>query len=160
MSNLSTSPRGKQFIVQREGLKLKPYLCSAGHPTIGIGHLIRKHENFSAGITVQRAYEIFDADLKIPELFINAVLSPSKINGAPLNQNEFDAIVSFCINFGVGALDESTLLKKLQAGDRAGAANEFPKWKYERRNGVMIANAGLLKRRNLERILFLEPVND
>lgn len=158
MTNLNTSPLGKKFIEQREGLKLQQYLCTAGHPTIGIGHLVRKYENFCAGITAQKAYELFDADLKIPELFINAVLSPSKINGEPLNQNEFDALVSFCFNLGCGALDGSTLLKKLQAGDRAGAANEFLKWQYEHKNGNLVANAGLFKRRQLERLLFLEPV--
>lgn len=157
MTNLTTSQLGKKFIEQREGLKLKPYLCSANHLTIGVGHLIKRYENFSAGIAVQKAYELFDADLKIPELFINAVLSPSKINGKPLNQNEFDALVSFCFNLGCGALDGSTLLKKLQAGDRAGAANEFLKWQYEHKNGNLVASEGLFKRRQLERALFLEP---
>jgi len=160
MSNLKTSPLGKKFIQQREGLRLKPYLCTAGYPTIGIGHRIKKNENFGAAITLQKAYELFDADLAIPELFINAVLSPNKIKGKQLNQNEFDALISFCINLGCGALDGSTLLKKLQAGDRAGAANEFLKWKYEHIDGKAVENAGLLKRRQLERFLFLEPCHE
>lgn len=71
-----------------------------------------------------------------------------------LNQNEFDSLVSFSYNVGSGALGKSTLLKKLNAGDRRGAANEFKRWKYA--GGKVWP--GLVDRRAREATLFLTPV--
>ena len=69
----------------------------------------------------------------------------------PVTQNQFDALVSFTYNLGAGNLRSSTLLKKLNAGDYAGAADEFPKW--NKAGGKELA--GLTRRRNAERDLFL-----
>ncbi len=71
-----------------------------------------------------------------------------------LNQNEFDALVSFAYNVGAGGLGGSTLLKKLNNGDRRGAANEFKRWKYA---GGKV-RPGLVDRRAREATLFLTPV--
>ena len=68
-----------------------------------------------------------------------------------LNQNQFDALVSFTYNLGAGALGSSTLLGKLNRGDFEGAADEFPKWN---KAGGKVLN-GLVKRRAAERSLFL-----
>jgi lysozyme len=72
----------------------------------------------------------------------------------PLNDNEFGALTSFTFNLGIGNLKSSTLLKKLNAGDRAGAADEFGKWV----NAGGKPLPGLVKRRAAERALFLTPV--
>ena len=72
----------------------------------------------------------------------------------PLNQNQFDALVSFTYNVGVGALKQSTALRKLNAGDYAGAADALTMWtKFK---GKVLA--GLVRRRKEERALFLTPV--
>ena len=68
-----------------------------------------------------------------------------------VNQNQFDALVDFAYNLGVNALAGSTLLKKLNAGDFAGAADEFPKW--NKAGGKVLK--GLVRRRAAERSLFL-----
>lgn len=72
-----------------------------------------------------------------------------------LNQNEFDALVSFTYNVGAGALASSTLLKKLNAGDRKGAAREFRRW--NKAGGVVYR--GLVDRRAREATLFLTPAD-
>lgn len=72
----------------------------------------------------------------------------------PLNDNEFAALVSWTFNLGAGALAGSTLLRKLNAGDRAGAAAEFARW--NKAGGKVLP--GLVRRRAAEAALFLEPV--
>jgi lysozyme len=68
-----------------------------------------------------------------------------------INQNQFDALVDFSFNLGLGNLGSSTLLKKLNAGDIKGAAEEFLRW--DKAGGKVLA--GLTKRRKAERDLFL-----
>lgn len=70
-----------------------------------------------------------------------------------INQNQFDALVSFAYNLGLGALHGSTLLRLVNSGDIAGAANEFPKWNHA--GGVV--SSGLTHRRLAEQKLFLTP---
>uniref|UniRef100_UPI000225FC22 lysozyme n=1 Tax=Paracoccus sp. TRP TaxID=412597 RepID=UPI000225FC22 len=72
----------------------------------------------------------------------------------PLNENQFGALVSFTYNLGAGNLTSSTLLRKLNAGDYAGAAAEFPTWN---KAGGKVLN-GLVRRRAAERALFEKPV--
>jgi lysozyme len=73
-----------------------------------------------------------------------------KLVKVPLEQREFDALVSFAFNCGSGNLAKSTLLKKINAGDKDGAASEFLKW--DRAGGKVLR--GLTRRRNAERALF------
>jgi len=75
----------------------------------------------------------------------------TRLVNVAINQNQFDALVDFAYNLGVKALEGSTLLKKLNAGDYAGAATEFPKWN---KAGGKVLN-GLTRRREAERALFL-----
>jgi lysozyme len=72
---------------------------------------------------------------------------------AILNQNQFDALVAFAFNVGVGAEGSSTLVKLLNSGDYAGAAAQFPRW--NKVNGV--PSEGLTRRRAAEQALFLSP---
>jgi hypothetical protein len=73
-----------------------------------------------------------------------------------INQNQFDALVCFAYNVGLGALHGSTLLKKVNTGDFDGAADEFLKWNHA--GGVVVP--GLTRRRQAERSLFLQPILD
>lgn len=73
----------------------------------------------------------------------------------PVNNHQFGGLLVFAFNAGLGALGQSTLLRKLNAGDVAGAAEEFLRWDKARVNGVLKPLAGLTRRRRAERALFL-----
>ena len=97
-------------------------------------------------ITKAQALDYLKQDLSV---FEKAVTNYVKV---PLNQNQFDALVSFSFNCGDGALKTSTLLQKLNSSDYNGAANEFLKW--NKSNGKVLN--GLVKRREEEKELFLK----
>lgn len=141
------SDEGIEFIIEREGEKLTAYLDSVGVWTIGVGHT--KGVKRGQRITSAESRELFEADIAEFEEAVNDLVK------IPLTQNEFDALVSFTFNLGKGALKKSTLLKKLNKGDKESAANEFLKWNKGRINGKLIAIKGLTIRRTLERKLFL-----
>lgn len=147
---MKTSDRGVALIKAHEGLRLTAYTDPVGVWTIGYGHTT------AAGPPkVERGMKITDAgadailrqDLAKFEGYVSSAVK------VPLNQNEFDALVSFTFNLGPGNLRSSTLLKKLNAGDRAGAADEFLKW--TKAGGKTLP--GLVKRREAERALFRAP---
>lgn len=141
--NISNS--GLDFIKDYEGLRLKAYkvLDSEKHYTIGYGHY-GSDVRFGQTITKAKADELFKKDVK---RFENAVNRLVKVD---INQNQFDALVSFAYNVGEGALQDSTLLSKLNRGDFKGASAEFPRW--NKSGGKVLA--GLTKRRAKERALF------
>ena len=142
---MKTSPKGISLIKEFEGLSLDAYLCSAGVLTIGYGHTggVQKGDR----ITEKKAEELLQDDLK---KFENGVLRLVRV---PLNQNQFDALVSFAFNLGVGNLGKSTLLRKLNDRDFKGAAAEFVRW--NKAGGRELA--GLTRRRNAEAELFSTP---
>ena len=142
---MKTSPKGISLIKEFEGLSLDAYLCSAGVLTIGYGHTggVQKGDR----ITAKKAEELLQDDLK---KFENGVLRLVRV---PLNQNQFDALVAFAFNLGVGNLGKSTLLRKLNDRDFRGAAAEFVKW--NKAGGKELA--GLTRRRIAEAELFSTP---
>ena len=137
-----------------EGLRLKAYPDpgTGGDPwTIGYGHTaLAGPPVVKRGMTVtaEQAEAILRADV---EKFAVGV---SKLIKVALNENQFGALVSFAFNVGLGNFAKSTLLKKLNAGDYAGAADQFPKW--TKAAGKVLP--GLVKRRAAERALFLKKV--
>lgn len=136
-----------------EGLSLKPYLCPANVPTIGYGTTVypdgRKVSVKDPPITEAQADEFLRHDA---EKFCSDV---ERLVTVSINDNQFGALVSFCYNLGAAALQNSSLLKKLNSGRHAEAAEEFLKWVYAA--GQVLP--GLVKRRQAERALFLHPVN-
>lgn len=145
---MTTSQAGRKAIKQREGEVLTAYLDSVGILTIGVGH------TSAAGapvvtkgmkITAAESDEILSRDLKT---FEKGVRDAVKV---PLSQNEFDALVSLAFNIGVGAFSKSTLVKKLNAGDKIGAADQFLVW--NKAGGKALK--GLTTRRQSERDQFL-----
>lgn len=142
---MKTSPKGISLIKEFEGLSLDAYMCSAGVLTIGYGHTggVQKGDR----ITEKKAEELLQDDLK---KFENGVLRLVRV---PLNQNQFDALVSFAFNLGVGNLGKSTLLRKLNDRDFKGAAAEFVRW--NKAGGRELD--GLTRRRNAEAELFSTP---
>lgn len=144
MALLRTSQNGVDLIKHFEGCRLKAYKCSAGVWTIGYGHT-GPDVSPSLAITEQQAEQLLEQDL---EVFERAV---SKLISVPLSQYEFDALVSFAFNVGARALDTSTLRRLLNAGDHAGAADQFLRW--DKVDGKPLE--GLTRRRMAERAMFL-----
>lgn len=144
-----TSAAGKKEIEQSEGKKLKAYDDGGGVWTIAIGTTVYPDgTKVKKGdvITDAQAYQYFENDLKRFEASVNNLVK------VPITQNQFDALVSFTYNLGAANLKGSTLLKKLNAGDYAGASAEFPKWSNAKNNPK--AKAGLVARRKREQALF------
>ena len=147
--NLSDS--GAKAIAAHEGMVLEPYNDPAGYATIGIGHLIAKRRVNDADraqwgrLTEAQAFDLFRSDAR---RFIDAVAAAVTV---PITQNQFDALVSFAFNVGEGAFRQSTLLRKLNAGDYQGAAAEFAKW--NKAGGKVLK--GLVRRRKEEAELFM-----
>lgn len=145
------SAKGAQFVGRFEGFVNHPYNDPAGYATIGFGHLIGKRRVTPADrahwgtITLKRGYALLQQDAEVAAA---AVREHVRVT---LKQSEFDALVSFVYNVGVGAFLGSTLLRALNAGHRAKAADELLKW--DRAGGREMP--GLHKRRVAERHLFL-----
>lgn len=141
---MQISEKGLDLIRGSEGLSLKAYVCPAGILTIGYGHTgpdVTAHLT----ITQDQANQLLRQDVARFESSVNEFVPLS------MTQGMFDALVSFAYNLGAGALKSSTLLKKLIAGDKAGAADEFLRW--NKANGQVLK--GLTVRRESERKLFL-----
>jgi lysozyme len=140
---MKTSQAGVQLIKGFEGVRLNAYDDGVGVMTIGVGH-IRGVQGGDV-ITEDQADDYLREDLSTAEGAVNRLVK------VPINQAQFDALASFTFNLGAGALASSTLLKRLNAGDYDGAADEFLRW--NRAGGRIMA--GLTKRRISERMLFL-----
>lgn len=140
---MKTSQRGIDLIRQFEGERLSAYLCPAGIPTIGVGHT-GPDVHMGTRITAAQSEALLKQDLAKFETGVEKLVTH------PITQDQFDALVSFSFNLGLGALKGSTLLKKLNAGDFQGASNEFSKWV----NAGGQRLAGLVRRRAAEQMLF------
>lgn len=120
---MRTSHRGLLAIEAREGVRLKAYRDSKNLPTIGVGHLIVPGDGFSMSsrITQEQCDELFAKDVRKYEDAVNSL-------NVSLSQNQFDSLVSFSLNIGIGGLKGSTVAKRLKAGDYPGAATAMMKW--------------------------------
>ncbi len=134
---------GVNLIKSFEGLRLKAYQDAVGVWTIGYG--TTRGVKPGQEISEAQAEALLKTDLNRFERAVNQAVR------VPINDNQFAALVSFSYNVGAGALRSSTLLKKLNRRDFYGAANELPRW--NRAGGRVLA--GLTRRRNAERALFL-----
>jgi lysozyme len=147
---MKISENGLSLIKQLEGLSLKPYLDKVNIPTIGFGSTYyedgTKVKLKDKPITEERATELL-------EFIANKTFSENinKVVKVPLNQNQFDALVSFAYNIGNKNFNWSTLLKKLNQSDYEGASLEFGRWNQA--SGKILS--GLVLRRQKERELFL-----
>lgn len=116
------SAKGAEFIKQFEGLRLTAYNDGTGVMTIGYGHT----GNVTPGETITQAQadSYFSGDVKWAVDTVNASVK------VELQQNQFDALVSFTYNVGEGAFKSSTLLKKLNSGDYKSVPSELNRWIY------------------------------
>ena len=137
------------IIKKFEGLSLKPYLDVVNVPTIGYGST---HYENGIAVTLKDPSIIKDRAISLMiNTLANYVSAVNRMVHVPLNQNQFDALIDFAYNAGIGALQTSTLLRLLNAHDYNGASMEFGKWVHA--DGKVFQ--GLVTRRELERKLFL-----
>lgn len=144
--NMRLSRKGQKFVQSFEGYFPKAYLDPIGVLTIGWGHTNHHEPKFSAGEVWSRekCEEVFRKDMR---LFEDEVKRQVKV---PLTQGQFDALVSFTYNCGGGNLSKSSLLRKLNAGDYEGAAQQFQYW--NKAGGRVLP--GLTRRRAAEALMF------
>ena len=139
---MKTSPKGITLIKEFEGLRLKAYKCPGGVWTIGYGHTAGVKPGIV--ITKTQAEEYLKADLIAYERYLNGL-------GLALNQNQFDALVSFIYNVGTGNFSSSTLLRKVRANPQDNSImDEFLRWVYSK--GRVLP--GLQRRRLAEMKLY------
>jgi len=143
------SQKGLELIKQFEGLSLTPYVCSGGINTIGYGNTYytngKKVTLQDQPITKQQAEELLKHSLSTYEKAVDSFCRDD------ISQSQFDALVSFAYNLGTGALQKSTLIKKVNANPKdVTIADEFLKW--NKAAGRVLA--GLTKRRQAEANLY------
>ena len=144
---MKTSDKGIELIKKHEALRLTAYLCPANVPTIGYGHT--QGVKIGMIITEKQADDFLREDLQTAENAVNR----ENLN---INQNQFDALVSFVFNVGTGNFRKSTLLKKLKANPNDNSIiSEFAKWKYAKGRELK----GLVKRRKQERDLYFKIID-
>lgn len=115
---------GLNLIKRFEGFSPTIYICPAGYPTVGYGHVVLAHEQnqFAAGITQAEATELLRKDVRIAERAVLRLIS------VPLTDGQFEALVSFTFNLGAGALQRSTLRRKVNRGEHESVSAELMKW--------------------------------
>lgn len=136
---------GLDLIKRFEGFSRTVYFCPAGYPTIGYGHVVKDNEDFSAGIDEAQAEELLRQDAQIAE---RAVL---RLINVPLTDGRFDALVSFTYNLGGGALQRSTLRRKINCEEHAEVPEQFVRWVWA--GGRKLK--GLVRRREAESRLYV-----
>jgi len=139
---MQISQKGVELIMHFEGCRLEAYLCPAGVWTIGYGHTRGVKEGDTIDQEGAEAFLIEDL-----EEFEDHV---QRLVEVDLNQDQFDALVSWTFNLGYGNLAESTLLARLNDGLYEEVPEQIKRW--TRAGGVILP--GLVKRRNAEAALF------
>jgi lysozyme len=159
---MKVSDKATAMICHHEGVRYRPYKCPAKLWTVGVGHVLYP-EQAKLKIEDRDAFLLrSEHDRKWSQEEVNGLLrhdldrferGVERFCPVALTQGEFDALVSFSFNVGLGTLQRSTLRQKLLRGDKAGAAEEL--MKYCMAGGKVLK--GLLTRRNDEKALFLTP---
>lgn len=135
---------GVALVREFEGCRLDAYRCPAGIPTIGYGAT-------GPDIRMGMKWTQEEADERLAEDLARFAEGVERLVLVDLTDNQFAALVSFAYNVGLGALAGSTLLRKLNADDFQGAADQFARW--NKGGGRVLP--GLVRRRAAERDLFL-----
>ena len=145
---MQTSDKGIALIKEFESCKLTAYQDSVGVWTIGYGWTQPVDgKPIRAGMTIKQE----TAERLLKTGLVSYESDVSRLVKVALTQGQFDALVSFTYNLGARSLSTSTLLRKLNASDYSGAADEFLRWN---KAGGKVLN-GLTRRREAERALFM-----
>jgi len=157
---MNVSPKTIEMIKHHEGVRFKPYQCPAKLWTIGVGHVLYPNQG-KMPIDQRGGFQLAQEDNRsFSKDEVNAILRADLARfekgvatycPVPLTQGQFDALVSFSFNVGLGTLQRSTMRQKVLRGDMEGAAEEL--LKYCMAGGKVLR--GLQNRRIDERALFL-----
>ena len=148
------------MIRHHEGVRFKPYRCPARLWTVGVGHVLYpeqgrlpldQRDSFQLKAEDSRVFSTEEVDAILRHDLSRFESGISKLCPVALTQGQFDALVSFGFNLGLGGVQRSTLRQKVLRGEMEEAAEEF--LKFTRGGGKILP--GLVKRRNDERALFL-----
>ena len=146
---MNVSKAAIALIKHHEGVRSRPYRCPAHLWTVGVGHLIGDGkllpDSYNRTFSQEEIDGILKSDLRRFELGVSKMLP-----NVPLRQHEFDALVSFCFNLGLGCFQRSTIRQALLRGDKKAAMESLIK--YCRAGGKILR--GLQTRRLDEKALF------
>ncbi|MEX6631997.1 lysozyme [Hyphococcus lacteus] len=148
---MRTGETGLNLIKGYEGLRMSAHYAPTEEWTVGYGHTGSARHGMS--VTEGDAERLLKDDVRPIEQLITDTVR------APLNQNEHDAVVSLIFNIGEDNWKRSTALRKLNAGDKLGAANAFEYWTKAYVNNELVTLDGLVRRRAAEKSLFLMPTD-
>ena len=157
---MKISARGIQLIKHWEGVRYRPYTCSARLFTIGVGHVLYpaqgrlpldQRDAFPLAPEDNRTFSKAEVDGLLSADLQRFEVGVSRLFPLVLTPGQNDALVSFSFNLGLGGVQRSTLRQKVLRGETQEAADEF--LKFVRGGGKILP--GLVKRRNDERALFL-----
>ena len=154
-ANFQVLPAMLNLIKQHEGFRSYAYIDSSGLPVIGYGQTTINGRTVTMGQYVTQAEA--EAALAIElERIQRLVLNTVKVD---LNAHQLGALTSLVYNAGTRVITHSTLSRKLNSGDFAGAAREFPRWNKANQGSQLVVFPGLTRRRLDEQKLFLTPTN-
>ena len=143
---MKTSADGLALIKRFEGFSHKPYLCPAGRCTIGYGHVLTPEElKVFAVIDETMAEKWLANDAAVAEIAVRRLVT------TPLQQNQFDALVSFTFNLGTGSLQRSTLRRVINRAELNSIPTQWMRWVW----GGGRKLPGLAKRRAAELAFYL-----
>ncbi|NNU17161.1 lysozyme [Parvularcula sp. ZS-1/3] len=150
---MQTGDTGLNLIKAYEGFSASPRLDErrgAGNYIVGYGHI---SDSPAPQVSQREATNLLLKDVSPIETLLRDTVR------TPLNQNEHDALVSFVFNIGADNFKRSTVLKRLNEGDKLGAAEAFERWTKARVDGKLMKLDGLVRRRAAEKSLFLMPTD-
>ncbi len=148
---MRTGETGLNLIKGYEGLRMSAHYAPSEQWTVGYGHTSSARHGMH--VTESEAERLLREDVKPIESILAETVR------APLNQNEHDALASLIFNIGEENWRRSTVLRKLNAGDKLAAAQAFELWTRARVNGEVVSLDGLIRRRAAEKSLFLMPTD-
>ena len=146
---MKTSERGLQLIKAYEGIRLKPYRDCVGLYTVGVGHLIGNGtvlpDSWNRTFTIEEVNELLVADVRKFELGL------ARYVNVELSQNQFDAIIDYCFNLGLGTFQRSSVRQAINRRDKTGVIRNL--LRYNKAGGKVVPQ--LDNRRKAEALLFL-----
>ena len=152
-SNIAALPTTVNLVKEFEGFSAQAYLDTSGLPVVGYGQTKINGKTVRMGQYITQAQAEVALQHELDRLQ-KVVLSHVQVD---LNPHQLAALTSLVYNAGIRILTNSTLVRKLNAGDYAGAAREFPRWNKANKGGRLVVFPGLTRRRIAEQQLFLTP---
>jgi GH24 family phage-related lysozyme (muramidase) len=152
-SDIAVLPATINLVKQFEGFSPQAYLDTSGLPVVGYGQTKIHGKTVRMGQYITQA----QADVALQQELAHLQKMVKSYVEVDLNPHQLGALTSLVFNAGSRILTNSTLIRKLNAGDYEGAAKEFPRWNKANKGGRLVVFPGLTRRRIAEQQLFLTP---